>query len=97
MAQTLVTPETMITLAGGVEDKIGDWNQAVQTIYKLAAEMDAMWDGDANNAFNARFDDDKTKFQRLSTVMSEYSSAIRTAAQNYMNGEAEAKGIVERR
>ena len=97
MAQTLVTPETMVTLANGVDDKIGDWNTAVQTIYRLAAEMDGMWDGDANDAFNARFDENRPKFERLSNVMAEYTNAIKQAAQNYMNGEQEAKTIVERR
>jgi len=97
MAQTLVTPETMVTLAGGIEGKIGDWNTAVNSIYRLAAEMDAMWDGDANDAFNAQFADDKVKFQKLSTVMTDYTTAIKTAAKNYTAGEAEAKTIVTRR
>ncbi len=96
MAQTLVTPETMITLANGVEEKIGDWNQAVTKIYELANEMDAMWDGTANTAFNTRFDENRTKFEQLSTIMSEYATAIRTAAQNYMTTEEEVTSIVQR-
>ena len=96
MAQTLVTPETMITLANGVEEKIADWNQAVTKIYQLAQEMDAMWDGTANDAFNARFEEDRTKFEQLSTIMSEYATAIKTAAQNYMTTEEEVTTIVQR-
>ena len=96
MAQTLVTPETMITLANGVEEKIADWNQAVTKIYQLAQEMDAMWDGTANDAFNTRFDEDRTKFEQLSTIMSEYATAIKTAAQNYMTTEEEVTSIVQR-
>ncbi len=96
MAQTLVTPDTMITLAGGVEEKIGEWDQAVSKIYQLAAEMDAMWDGTANDTFNARFNDDRTKFQQLSNVMQQYAAAIKAAAQNYMNTESEVNTIVQR-
>lgn len=96
MAQTLVTPETMISLANGVEEKIGDWNQAVTKIYQLASEMDAMWDGTANDAFNTRFNNDKQKFEQLSTIMSEYAAAIKTAAQNYMTTEEEVTTIVQR-
>ena len=96
MAQTLVTPETMITLANGVEEKIADWNQAVTKIYELANEMDVMWDGTANDAFNSRFEEDRTKFEQLSTIMSEYATAIKTAAQNYMTTEEEVTSIVQR-
>ena len=96
MAQTLVTPETMVTLANGVEEKIADWNQAVTKIYQLKQEMDAMWDGTANDAFNARFEEDRTKFEQLSTIMSEYATAIKTAAQNYMTTEEEVTAIVQR-
>ena len=96
MAQTKVTPETMTQIASSIEGKIGEWNQAVQKIYQLAAEMDVMWDGTANDAFNARFASDKTKFQQLATVMAEYAKAIKTAAQNYVTTEQEVKTIVQR-
>ncbi len=96
MAQTLVTPETMVTLANGVEEKIADWNQAVTKIYQLKQEMDAMWDGTANDAFNARFEEDRTKFEQLSSIMAEYATAIKTAAQNYMTTEEEVTAIVQR-
>ena len=96
MAQTLVTPETMISLANGVEEKIGDWNQAVTKIYQLASEMDAMWDGTANDTFNARFADDKGKFEQLSKIMAEYAAAIKTAANNYITTEEEVTSIVQR-
>ena len=96
MAQTKATPQTMITLATQVEDKISDWNQAVTKIYSLASEMDAMWDGTANDAFNTRFDQDRTKFEKLATVMSEYATTIKTVAQNYMTTEEEVASIVRR-
>ncbi len=96
MAQTLVTPETMNTLATQVDDKIGDWNQAVQKIYQLAAEMDAMWDGTANDAFNQSFEDDRPKFEKLSSVMSEYTTTLKQIAQEYVTTENEVTGIVRR-
>ena len=97
MAQTLVTPEVMISLATNIEAKIEDWNTAVNKIYQLQAEMDAMWDGDANDSFNALFEADKVKFNQLSSVMQEYASAIKQAANNYIQGEQEVNTIVQRR
>ena len=96
MAQTKVTPETMNTLATGIEGKIDDWSTAVTTIYQLIAEMDAMWDGDANDAFNQRMQDNRQKFNRLAQVMSEYVQAIKKAASNYASGEAVVSQIVKR-
>ncbi len=96
MAKILVTPDQMITLANGVEDKISEWNQAVSKIYQLKADMDAMWDGTANDAFNARFEEDRPKFDQLASIMAEYATAIKTAAQNYMNTESEVTSIVQR-
>lgn len=63
--QLNVAPDTMQKLATLVENKIDEWNNAVQAIYQLQSEMDSMWDGDANNAFNQIFEEDKTKFSRL--------------------------------
>lgn len=97
MAQILVTPEQMNVVAGNIEEKIQEWQQAVQKIYQLCEEMDVMWDGEANDAFNARFREDEQKFNNLTVLMQEYSSAVRTAASNYMAGEEEVKGIVTRR
>ena len=57
-------------------------------------ELDAMWDGDANEAFNALVTEDKPKFERLAQMMETYKTAIDTAASKYDSGEAEVKNIV---
>ncbi len=97
MAQMTVTPETMGTIAGDIEGKIGEWNDAVQKIYKLKEEMDAMWDGSANDTFNNLFAEDAPKFNNLSTLMQDYATAIRTAANKYIQSEEEVKSIVSKR
>lgn len=97
MAQMTVTPETMATIAGDIDNKIVEWNEAVQKIYKLKEEMDAMWDGTANDTFNNMFAEDAPKFNNLAELMQEYASAIRTAANKYIQGEEEVKNIVSKR
>ena len=97
MAQILVTPEQMNVMAGNIEEKIQERQEAVQKIYQLHAEMDAMWDGTANDSFNAVFKEDEPKFNNLTALMQEYAAAIRTAANNYIEGEEEVKSIVTRR
>jgi WXG100 family type VII secretion target len=97
MGKMTVTPQTMNTIANDIENKINDWTDAVQKIYKLKDEMDAMWDGTANDTFNNMFAEDAPKFNNLAKLMQEYSTAIKTAANKYIQGEEEVKGIVSKR
>lgn len=97
MSQITVTPQTMISLAENIIGKIEEWNNAVQKIYSLQHEMDAMWDGTANDAFNMLFEEDSTKFRNLAQVMMEYANAIKVAANRYITAEQEVKGIVSKR
>ena len=84
MGKMTVTPQTMNTIANDIENKLKD-------------EMDAMWDGTANDAFNNMFAEDAPKFNNLAKLMQEYSTAIKTAANKYIQGEEEVKGIVSKR
>lgn len=97
MAVIKVTPEMMMSTSKEIDSKIMEWNQAVQKIYALAAEMDAMWDGLGNDSFNVVFNDDRPKFTNLSNMMTEYSEAIKQAASAYVAGEEEVRNIVTRR
>lgn len=97
MSKITVTPAEMNQIASNIEEKISDWNQAVTKIYSLKDEMDAMWDGTANDTFNNMFAEDATKYNTLSSIMSDYAAAIRTAANKYIEAEQEVKTIVSTR
>ena len=87
-----VNTDNMRSTATVFQEKINDWNSLVQQLWSLMEELDAMWDGDANEAFNALVTEDKPKFERLAQMMETYKTAIDTAA-----GEAEVKNIVSTR
>ena len=96
-----VKPEEMNTVASNIENKISEWQAAVQKLYTLQQEMDA-----TVNYYKA-FAADKTeitqcgqiyqKFNALTNLMQEYVVAIKTAANNYISGEEEVKSIVTRK
>ena len=92
-----VTTDNMRSTATVFQEKINDWNSLVQQLWSLMEELDAMWDGDANEAFNALVTEDKPKFERLAQMMETYKTAIDTAASKYDSGEAEVKNIVSTR
>ena len=92
-----VNTDNMRSTATAFQEKINDWNSLVQQLWSLMEELDAMWDGDANEAFNALVTEDKPKFERLAQMMETYKTAIDTAASKYDSGEAEVKNIVSTR
>lgn len=97
MAEIKVTTEGMRNAASEFNAKMGEWEGMVNQIWSLLADLDAMWDGDANDAFNALIDEDKPKFEKLYMMMETYKDAIATAAQKYEEGEEEIKTIVTTR
>ena len=92
-----VNTDNMRSTATVFQEKINDWNSLVQQLWSLMEELDAMWDGDANEAFNSLVTEDKPKFERLAQMMETYKTAIDTAASKYDSGEAEVKNIVSTR
>ena len=92
-----VNTDNMRSTATVFQEKINDWNSLVQQLWSLMEELDAMWDGDANEAFNALVTEDKPKVERLAQMMETYKTAIDTAASKYDSGEAEVKNIVSTR
>lgn len=92
-----VNTDNMRSTATVFQEKINDWNSLVQQLWSLMEELDTMWDGDANEAFNALVTEDKPKFERLAQMMETYKTAIDTAASKYDSGEAEVKNIVSTR
>ncbi|MCD7730005.1 MAG: WXG100 family type VII secretion target [Oscillospiraceae bacterium] len=89
-----VNPQEMLTTAKSLSGKVEEWNVLVDDIYALQQQLDAMWDGNANDTFNAQWAEDRTKYATLSNVLAEYVQAINTAAQLYIETEAEAVKIV---
>ena len=92
-----VKPEEMNTVASNIENKISEWQAAVQKLYTLQQEMDAMWDGTANDSFSLNFQGDLQMFNALPSLMQENEVANKTAANNYISGEEEVKSIVTRK
>ena len=92
-----VNTDNMRSTATVFQEKINDWNSLVQQLWSLMEELDAMWDGDANEAFNALVTEDNPKFERLGQMREIYKTAIDTAASKYDSGEAEVKNIVSTR
>lgn len=88
MAQFEIRPMEMEQTAREIDAKINEWQNSVNRLYQYASELDAMWEGDANEAFNKTFSADRPKYNNLTNLMSEYKNAILKAVQEYREAEA---------
>ena len=76
MAQFEIRPMEMEQTAREIDAKINEWQNSVNRLYQYASELDAMWEGDANEAFNKTFGADRPKYNNLTNLMSEYKTAL---------------------
>lgn len=90
MATIEITPEQMIAKAKEIKGKMEEWDGCVNQIYTSYAELDAMFEGEANKAFTTRFNEDRQKFYKLSRLMEEYQNAIIDIANTYISTDNEA-------
>lgn len=97
MASMEITPSMMNQVATELKNKTGEWRAAVKQIYQLQAELDAMWEGVAIEEFKRMFAEDQPKYEKLGQMMDEYQEALVTMANNYGQGDNEAKAIISRR
>lgn len=87
-------PSDMEQVARDIASKIQEWQASVNKLYQLHAEMDAMWEGDANEAFNKQFAEDKPKYNNLGNLMEEYKNEIIKAANIMDNADREAATMI---
>lgn len=90
-----VDPEVMSDQAALLDNLTGQWSDSVRDITSLKQELDAMWDGLANDQFNARWENDLTKYNNLSLVLESYRRAIQEAVAKYEAYEQEIATIVK--
>ena len=77
------------------ENTIQEWDSQKTAIWKALAELDAMWDGDANTEFNALTAEDEPKFTQLSEVLKAFKEALNQAAVDYEQNEEVVTRIVQ--
>jgi len=90
MALNRVNTQEMRNIANAVEQLASDYTRQVSALYTAGQELDNMWDGDANNTFNAQLGQDQPRFEALNNVIGQYVQVLRNNAEAYDRNEAEA-------
>ncbi|MCD7800106.1 MAG: WXG100 family type VII secretion target [Ruminococcus sp.] len=87
--------DAMSNIANQLTDLVQEWDVSKESLYTIYEELDAMWDGHANDNFNEKFvTEDKQKYQKLSEVMNTYINLVKKAIERYTNAEEEVSNIV---
>lgn len=89
-----VDPEVMSEQAVKLDGLRDSWQESVSAITSLKESLDAMWDGLANDQFNARWEDDLKKYTKLAEVLESYIIAINEAVAKYESYEQDIANIV---
>lgn len=90
-----VDPEVMSEQAVKLDGLKESWIDSVNAITSLKESLDAMWDGLANDQFNARWEDDLKKYTKLTEVLESYIAALNEAVAKYEAYEQEIANIVK--
>lgn len=62
--------------------------QRVNDLEAKQQELKAMWQGDANNAFDKVFNEDKDKWRTFAQLIAKYIEALEQIVARYEKGEA---------
>lgn len=84
----------MEAVATRVEEGISRYNQSISKLYQIGGELDAMWDGEANDKFRIKFESDRERFNALTKMLTTYVEVLRQTVATYVNAESEAVNVV---
>lgn len=77
-----------------VQERINQVRTSLKSIYTDVAELDAMWDGVANQVFKAQFDADREEFEAMCTMYEELVDKLEIARTEYEKCEAQVNAAI---
>ena len=78
-----VTPETLTTTAGLIEELADEYKAQYEQLYKETGNMAAAVKGKFNQAFIEQIDDFRDDFQKMYQLMKDYAEFLRKSAKAY--------------
>lgn len=97
MAKYEVTVAQLKSVKGELESYNSEFRNRVKDLESKQQELKAMWQGDANDAFNAAFEGDKDKWEQFANLMEQYIAALEQIAARYEQAEAANVDIAKQR
>lgn len=88
MAQYEVTSAQLNNVKSQLSTYNEQFIQRVRDLERTQQDLKSMWQGDANNAFDAAFNSDKEQWTKFASLMQQYIEALGKIAEAYDKAEA---------
>ncbi len=97
MALIRVTASQVRSTAEQLRTFNQNFNNQVNNLVSAEGNLNSMWDGQANDAFHAAFNNDKEYMTQFYNLINRYCEALDNIAAEYERAEAKAADIAARR
>jgi WXG100 family type VII secretion target len=87
---TRVTTAKLKAASGQIQDQVARYRAEVEGIYACGAELDAMWEGSANETFAAAMGQDRERFEAMAKLLTAYQQGLDASAATYEAAEQRA-------
>lgn len=78
-----------------IDDLVRNAEKELQEVYTAMKELDATWDGPANEAFNQQFAADYENFKNVCEYVKSFSSQLELAAKEYERCEENVNSAIK--
>ncbi len=86
--QYVVTSAQLTQVQNQLTTYNDEFLRRVSDLEKLQQQLKGMWQGDANNAFDAAFNNDKQQWTKFAALMKQYIEALGKIAAAYDKAES---------
>lgn len=97
MSDYQVTPSVLESNADRLTELNARFKGSIESLTNSENTLNAMWDGDANDAFHAAFMTDKGKMEEFSRLIEQYTERLRQIAARYKQTEVNTTNIASTR
>ena len=97
MSDYQVTPSVLESNADRLTELNARFKGSIESLTNSENTLNAMWDGDANDAFHAAFMTDKGKMEEFSRLIEQYTERLRQIAARYNQTEVNTTNIASTR
>ncbi len=87
MAEFKLTEAQLRTKADDLEQLNASFKGKIDSLEETEAALMGMWDGDAKEAFNRAFNNDKIQMTNFYNAIAQYVAVLRQVAANYAQAE----------
>lgn len=97
MSDFQVTPSVLKNNAEHLSELNARFKSSVESLVNSESALNAMWDGEANDAFHGAFMTDKGKMDEFSRLIEQYTERLRQIALRYEQTEQNTTNIASNR